>query len=221
MLSHVVDALGELNEVVVYVGGAVVQLYSDNRDVPDPVTTSDVDCVINITTYTEFRKFEELLFAKHFRNDTEEGAPICRYLYEGQQVDFTPKVDTSIGKSNSGYLSGVAKRQSYSLGQGRTIFILPLAFYLASKLEALHSRGGEDYRGAKDFEDIVFVLNTCSTVVEQICSALDAEVLEFLKHEFSALCDRENIREEVLCALPNEDRIDHVLSVLQSIPQAL
>lgn len=221
MLSRVVDALGELNEVVVYVGGAVVQLYSDNRVMPDPMTTYDIDCIVNITTYAEFREFEKMLFAKHFSNDTEEGAPICRFLYDGLQVDFMPKTDTGIGKSNSWYLKGVANKQPYSLGPGRTIFILPVAFYLASKLEALHSRGGEDYRGAKDFEDIVFILNTCSTVVDQICSVRDAEVLKFLKQEFSDLCDRDNIQEEVLCALPNEDRIEYVLSVLRSIPQAL
>ncbi len=46
------------------------------------------------------------------------------------------------------------------------IIQFPVPFYLASKLEALHSRGGEDCRGAKDFEDIVYVLNYCPDLIQ-------------------------------------------------------
>ena len=153
-LRQIADALEDLNASVMYVGGAVIQLYSSDATAINPTTTYDVDCVVNISTYHEFRSFEEKLYEKHFKNDTSEGAPICRYIYNGEKVDFMPKVDTGIGESNKWYLNGMEHRKAYKLDERRTIYILPVSFYLATKLEALHSRGGEDYRGEKDFEDI-------------------------------------------------------------------
>lgn len=99
-LRQIADALDDLNASVMYVGGAVIQLYSSDDAAINPTTTYDVDCVVNISTYHEFRSFEKKLYEKNFRNDTSEGAPICRYIYNGEMVDFMPKVDTGIGESN-------------------------------------------------------------------------------------------------------------------------
>ena len=87
-LKQIADALEELNADVAYVGGAVIQLYSSDGAARNPMTTYDVDCVVNITSYREYRSFEEKLYEKHFSNDTSEGAPICRYLFNGEKVDF-------------------------------------------------------------------------------------------------------------------------------------
>lgn len=149
-LNQIADALEELNADVAYVGGAVIQLYSSDGAARNPMTTYDVDCVVNITSYREYRSFEEKLYEKHFSNDTSEGAPICRYLFNGEKVDFMPKVDTGIGESNRWYLKGMENKKEYKLSPDRTIYILPVSYFIATKLEALHSRGGEDYRGEKD-----------------------------------------------------------------------
>lgn len=216
-IRQIVDALGELNACVVYVGGAVIQLYSTDKAAGSPTTTYDVDCVVDITSYREYQEFEGKIREKHFSNDTSEGAPICRYLFNGEKVDFMPKVDTGIGESNRWYLKGLAYRQKYRLDEKRTIFIMPVSFYLASKLEALHDRGGEDYRGAKDFEDIVYVLNTCVNLSEEICAVEDNEVRDYLRNEFRALLERTNILEEVSCALLEEGRTDHVMDAVRQI----
>lgn len=57
---------------------------------------------------------------------------------------------------------------------------MPVTYYLASKFEALNSRGGTDYRGAKDFEDIIYVVNSCLNLKEEIDKADDQEVKNFL-----------------------------------------
>ena len=98
-LRQVAKALKEINAEVVYVGGAVIQLYSTDGIVHNPATTYDVDCVLDVSSYREYRQFEMRLFEKRFRNDTDEGAPICRYVLDGEKVDFMPKVDTGIGES--------------------------------------------------------------------------------------------------------------------------
>lgn len=216
-IKIVAKALKELNADVVYVGGAVIQLYASDAAAINPTTTYDVDCVINATSYKEYGEFEQKLYAKHFSNDTSEDAPICRYLFNGEKVDFMPKVDTGIGDSNRWYLKGMEYRQACRLDSETTIYIMPVTYYLASKIDALHSRGGNDYRGEKDFEDIVFVLNTCSHLLEELCKTEETVVLKYLITEFSAMLSRPNLREEIDSALNEDDRSGYVLGKIKEI----
>ena len=216
-LKQIAKALGELNDEVVYVGGAVIQLYSSDPAALNPMTTYDVDCVVNVTTYQGFQDFERRLFLKKFRNDISDGSPICRYLYNGEKVDFMPKVDTGIGESNRWYLNGLEHRQRYDLDEYVSIFIMPVTYYLASKVDALHSRGGDDYRGAKDFEDIVFVLNNCVHLLDAVEVTSDKELSAYLKEEFSRVIRRANILEEIACSLQEEGRESFVFEQMNAI----
>lgn len=210
-------ALEELNAKVVYVGGSVVQFYASDQGAANPMTTYDVDCVVDLTTYREYHAFEEELHRKNFSNDTSDGAPICRYLFDDEIVDFMPKVDTGIGESNRWYPMGVEHKQHYSVNSNTAIFIMPVTYYLASKFEALNSRGGKDYRGSKDFEDIVYVVNGCHDLKEEIENTDDEEVRDYLRSEFSALCHRPNLQEEIECAIDDADRVDYVLNKMKHL----
>ena len=217
-ILNIATALEELNDEVVYVGGSVAQYYSKDAASHKLQTTFDVDCVIDISTYDEYNEFQERLYRKKFRNDHSEGAPVCRFVFNDEKVDVMPKVYIPLtGDSNSWYPDGIKHRISHDIGKGRRIYIFPVSFYLASKLEALRSRGGEDYRGAKDFEDIVYVLNSCSDLVKQIQSIDDEKVKSFLKTEFSALIERMNIREEIESSLTEDERTEYVLSRMGEI----
>ena len=52
---------------------------------------------------------------------------------------------------------------------------------------------------------------------KEIAKADEKEVMEYLKNEFLTLCQRPNIREEVECAMTDNDRVDYVLEVMRSI----
>ena len=52
---------------------------------------------------------------------------------------------------------------------------------------------------------------------KEIAKADEKEVMEYLKNEFLTLCQRPNIREEVECALTDNDRVDYVLEIMRSI----
>ena len=53
----IATALEELNAKVVYVGGSVVQFYASDQGAANPMTTYDVDCVVDLTTYREYHTF--------------------------------------------------------------------------------------------------------------------------------------------------------------------
>ncbi|MDA3821665.1 MAG: hypothetical protein PF450_03490 [Bacteroidales bacterium] len=84
-----------------------------------------------------------------------EGHAICSLSYKGISVDIMPSDDGPIG------FEDLWTRKALN----EEIRILSAPVYLASKFEAFTNRGG-DYRTSHDFEDIIFVLDNRSIIVE-------------------------------------------------------
>lgn len=215
-LSGIAEGLDDLNERVVYVGGSVTQLYADDEAASEPRPTMDVDCVVELFTYKEYVEFTELLRRKRFEEDREEGAPICRWLYKGEEVDIMPTDEKFLGFTNKWYKPGVDHKTEYILPSGRSIYIMPVLFFVATKIEAINSRGGNDLRTSHDFEDLVYVLNYCTDIVERFKKETNTSLREYLVAECRKFVSRPNINEEIECALPQgeEDRVDVLLNIL-------
>lgn len=103
-IQKIASALGELNNQVVYVGGAVVELYIENPELAEVRPTMDIDCVTQFVSRTDFWKFEEQLRKKGFSNDQTPGSPICRWTYDDEIVDIMPDDPSILGFSNRWYL---------------------------------------------------------------------------------------------------------------------
>ena len=69
MLQTVADGLKELKDDIVFVGGAVAELYADDPASSDIRPTQDVDCTIELSSYREHTELEEDLRTKGFAND--------------------------------------------------------------------------------------------------------------------------------------------------------
>ena len=215
-LQEIADAMEELNDRLVYVGGTMAGLYATDPAATDPRTTTDVDCVVNSSSYSDHAAFEELLRARHFQNDQSPDAPLCRWIYNGEKVDVVSVEEKSLSFGNRWYKPGFEKRESFTLPSGRIIYRLSAVYYIATKVEALLSRGGNDWRGAKDFEDIVYVLNYCSEFAEEFKKA-DSGVRKYLTEQFSLILKRCNITEEIECAIDEIDRTDYVIEQMEAI----
>lgn len=201
MLQTVANGLGELKDEMVFVGGAVAELYADNPAASEIRPTIDVDCVIEISSRLQFAKMEENLRAKGFKNDTSKGAPICRWIYEDIKVDVMPTDSDILGFSNRWYEEGIEIKIQKTLPDGTEVFVFPPEYYLAAKFEAHNSRGGNDLRQSHDFEDIIYILDNCSNIVDNI-SASNQSVKEYLKSECQKLLENPNITEGIETALP-------------------
>jgi hypothetical protein len=161
-------ALGDLAASVVYIGGAVVSLYS-SRPASDIRPTDDVDVLLEVASYDAYMKIDDTLRKKGFENDVESGV-ICRYRINGIIVDVMPIDEKVLGFTNSWYETGFAGRQQVEIDPGLTIYLFQPIHFLASKIEAFHSRGGGNGRMSTDFDDIVYLLNNR----EQICDEINA-----------------------------------------------
>ena len=67
------------------------------------------------------------------------------------------------------------------------IWILSAPCFLATKLEAFYDRG-EDYRTSHDFEDVIYVIDNRTSIVEEI-SNTQKEIKQFLITELKKLTD--------------------------------
>ena len=215
-------ALGKIKEQVVFVGGSVAELYADNPELSDIRPTIDVDCVVDlqISTYLDYSKLEEQLRSLGFQNDISENAPICRKIYNGIKVDFMPVNSKILGFSNIWYEEGITNKISIVLPYGISIFILPVEYYLAIKLEAMHSRGGTDIRGSHDWEDIVYILNNCGKFLQNFQQCNNKKLVNYLKENFRNLLNDNNIKEIVYSALPydsEEANIEVILDLMKNI----
>ena len=162
MLQTVANGLGTLKNDMVFIGGAVAELYASNPAASDIRPTLDVDCVIELSSKSEHAKMENELRAKKFANDTSKGAPICRWVYKDIKVDIMPVDSKVLGFTNRWYEEGIENKILKVLPDGTEVYVFSPAYYLAAKFEAHKSRGGNDLRQSHDFEDIIYILDNCS-----------------------------------------------------------
>ena len=100
LLELAADALGELLEEVVFVGGATVALWITDPGAPPVRPTKDVDVVVEVTTRTAFHEFESRLRGRRFSEDQEDGV-ICRWRHPGGLIlDAMPSDPSILGFAN-------------------------------------------------------------------------------------------------------------------------
>lgn len=221
-LQKVSSGLGDLNESVVYVGGAVAELYVSDPAATDIRPTMDVDCVVELASYIGFNELCDLLRKKGPQNDQTSGAPICRWIYQGETVDIMPDDEGILGFSNRWYHPAIAKKESRTLPDSTVIHVFPVTYYVATKFEALAGRGGNDLRTSHDFEDIIYILNSCPDFIECYQNVKDEALKEYLKGKMFMLISRSNIMEELECVLPigEDDRADYIFELIEEIAQS-
>ena len=196
LVKEVANALQELKEVMVFVGGATISLYTDDFAAQEIRPTSDIDMTIKLThNYAEWAKFNERLSELGF-NPNPEGHSICSYKYKNINVDIMPSESGHMGAANKWYKVGFSNIQTATI-EDEEISILSAPCFLATKFEAFNDRG-TDYRTSHDFEDIIYVIDNRTTIVEEI-EKDDEEIKEFLKQELNKILDMSNTYEILSC----------------------
>ena len=106
-----------------------------------------------------------------------------------------------------------------TLPDGTKVFVFPPEYYLAAKFEAHKGRGGNDLRQSHDFEDIIYILDNCPDILDNI-SGSNSSVKMYLKKECQNLLKNPNITEGIETALPygsEEEGTDIVFELIQNI----
>jgi hypothetical protein len=95
-----------------------------------------------------------------------------------------PSEDGPMGPSNKWYKLGFGDLWTVKAKE-EDIQILKAPCYLATKFEAFNNRG-KDYRTSHDFEDIIYIIDNRTTIVEEINDTLP-EIKTFLQAQLLKL----------------------------------
>jgi len=180
MLVRAARALGDVRDEVVFVGGAVVDLFITDPAAPRPRFTEDVDVVVEVTTHSAWSGLGERLRALGFREDQREGAPLCRWLIGDLAVDVMPVIERVLGFSNRWYRMARAQSEEQELPGGVRIRVALAPLFLATKMEAFRSRGSGDFVASHDIEDIIAVIDGRPSLADEAKLA-PAQLRRFLR----------------------------------------
>jgi len=90
ILCFAVEALGELTEKMVFVGGCATGLLITDNAAPPIRITKDVDVIVHVVSLVSYHQLSKKLRARGFKEDTSENAPICRWLTDNVMLDIMP-----------------------------------------------------------------------------------------------------------------------------------
>ncbi len=147
--------------------------------------TDDVDFVTETDSRVEYGRFENALRGLGFRNDTSDGAPICRWLLGDIVVDAMPPDPSVLGFSNRWYRYVLESAEWATLPSGTRVRVARPVAFVATKFDAFHSPTREhagDVWASHDLEDIIAVFAGRPEI--------DAEVLNARPDVQAYICER-------------------------------
>lgn len=183
MIRHVADRLGELRERMVFLGGAATALLVTDTAAPDVRVTTDVDVIVEIASKVEYYRLAESLRSRGFKEDHDEGAPLCRWRIEGVAVDVMPTDTEILGFSNQWYSQALKFATGIEIAKDMKIRVVTGPYFLATKIDAFYGRGKGDFMASHDMEDIVTLLDGRSEIAGEVREASE-EVRAFLSKTF-------------------------------------
>jgi len=195
VVEKVALALEELNDEVIYVGGAVVSLYVTDEGAEQPRPTKDIDISVQVSSYAQMNQFQESLASKKIFPAPTENV-MYRYTYEDVLIDFIPFEETPLGPTNKWLKPGFKKAYPITIGKAK-IKILPVSMFLATKWEAYKNRGG-DPRMSHDFEDIIYIIDNNLNLIDDVVNA-DKDVQTFLKEMSNEILSHSSLYEIIEC----------------------
>jgi len=155
LVAHV---LGPLRDQLVFVGGCAAGLLLTDLSAAPARVTYDVDLTVLVAALRDFHLLEAQFSGLGFKRDVTMDV-ICRWQYQGLEVDLMPSDPAILGFANRWYPLAIETAQTMILPSGKTIRLITAPAFLATKFEAFADRGKGDLLGSHDLEDIINVLD--------------------------------------------------------------
>jgi hypothetical protein len=187
-LAQLLDAVAKLRPLldqIVFLGGCATGLLLTDAAAAPVRATIDVDAIVETTSYAEFAVLEQQLRKLGFHQPITEGSPICRWISGDLILDLMPTDPSILGFSNRWYGPALKHSQKVKISNYE-IRLVTAPYFLATKLEAFHGRGKNDYRMSHDLEDIITVIDGRPELADEVSLASE-ELRRYLSKEFRRL----------------------------------
>lgn len=220
-IKLVARRLDYLREDFVLVGGAVTGLLLTNTAIPQIRTTLDIDVIVEIASRSDYYALESRLQRLGFRSLIGEGIPLCRWVVDDVIVDIMPTDPRILGFSNAWYSATIDNAAAISLEDNLQVRIASPPYFLATKIEAFHGRGQNDYVTSRDIEDIITLIDGREELVQEIEGG-SQELKSFLAAAFEYMASKEAFIESLSChLLPDEASQSRVEFITRQIHEII
>ena len=186
LLRIAATLLRPLLDELVFVGGCTTGLLISDEAGAAVRPTFDVDAVAEITSSAAYYYFGERLRDLGFREDTSDGAPVCRWVHGETKFDVMPLDEKVLGFSNRWYKATMKSAAKYEIELGLSINVITAPYFCATKLDAFKGRGAGDYLTSHDLEDLVTVIDGRAELLEELRSAPD-DVASYVSYSVKEL----------------------------------
>lgn len=188
MLQIAVKNLESLVDELIFVGGCTTGLFITDEGAAEVRTTKDVDTIVEATSYAQYTTFSEKLKKIGFREDTSEGAPLCRWVKGETILDVMPLDEETLGFTNKWYKPAVDAAEEHEIFPEVSIRVVSSPYFCATKLEAFDGRGNSDYFASHDLEDLITVIDGRAEIVDEMLQA-PADVRSYIAERIGTLLD--------------------------------
>jgi predicted nucleotidyltransferase len=221
-LASAAKKLEPLLDQVVFVGGCVTELLVTDPAAAPVRPTLDVDAIVEIASYAELAALEERLRELGFQHSSKEADPICRWLHAELILDLMPTDSSIFGFTNLWYGPALNKATQSQIGD-LLIRVITAPYFVATKLEAFHGRGKNDFRMSHDLEDIIAVIDGRAELVAETRTA-EINLREYLRGEFRNLLASRNFLDAIpgylLPDTASQQRIGLVIRRMRELTEA-
>lgn len=219
IIQKIAKALGELNNEVIYVGGATVSLYINDTAADDVRPTKDIDISVSVATINELEDIREKLTSKGFTQSSELTV-ICRFKFEDILVDVMNTDPIAWAPANPWFKKGFQNSEEIKIDH-IAIRIMPFAYFLASKFKAYEDRGGNDPRFSHDIEDTIYILDNRTDWDTILTNERDDEVKTYLIQKLESIKNSSKFKEAILGNLFYESAEQRLQLILNKIDTVL
>ena len=202
-LALAANALGELCESLVFVGGCATGLLITAVRAQPIRATQDVDVIAEVATARQYHAMEAAVSARGFSHDVSPDAPICRWVRAGLKLDLMPSEPGVLGFHNRWYPHAMETAERVQLPTAREIRLISPPVFIATKLEAFRGRGNNDYLASHDLEDIISVVDGRTELLEETRHAREP-LRRYLSEQFTGLVNTNDFLDAVPGHLPGD-----------------
>jgi len=220
ILETAVHRLDSLADEFVFLGGCATGLLITDAAAPPIRETIDVDVIVQVLSRGEYYALSDKLRERGFREDSSDGAPICRWTNGGVILDIMPTEPEILGFGNEWYAPAMMHAIEVALSGGRTIRMVSAPYFLITKLEAFAGRGAADFQMSHDIEDLIAVVDGRPMIADEV-GASDVGLRTALADRFRALLRNPRFVDAVSGHLPtdaaSQARVPVVINRLRQI----
>ncbi len=184
MVKTVLQAMGDLNQHAVFLGGAILPLFLTKASDLPVRKSKDIDCIVEFEKKQQLLEFEDKLWDRGFeklRNDV-----VTKWKLGPISMDVMPGGPV-VEFNNRWLFDAHSEAITVNLEKTLSLKIVPARYFCAIKFNSYYRRGRNDYSKSFDIYDLLVLLAGRAEIEQEIVNDCTPVLKKFLSEEFEKL----------------------------------